>query len=184
MSMTPPVPGYKKRKKSLSRRVRHRFKDFWRKYWSLIFAILLGLCTAFYFMPSLIRFFSAEDWPDNESCLSKITFSPQSRRGHREIVFCLSGDADKQKGFCSTIRRLAIGSIAIKGFDLIPEGTEFLLQSSSPDWNRENLPQRSPRLCAETWFRKSRKGSRSITSYWLRNHLAEIGGLNLSQTGL
>ena len=42
------------------------------------------------------------------------------------------GDADKQKRFCSIIRRLTIGSIAIKGFDLIPEGTEFLLQSPSP----------------------------------------------------
>ena len=79
-----------------------------------------------------------------ESCLSKITFSLQSRRGRRERIFCLSGDADKQKGFCSIIRRLTIGAIAIKGFDLIPEGTEFLLQSPSPDWSRKNLPQRSP----------------------------------------
>jgi len=59
--MTALASGYKKKKKSLSRRVRHRFKNFWRKYWSLIFAILLGLFTAFYFVPSLIRFFSAED---------------------------------------------------------------------------------------------------------------------------
>ena len=93
---------------------------------------------------------------DVKSCLSKITFSPQSRRGRREIIFCLSGDADKQKGFCSIIRRLTIGSIAIKGFDLIRKGTEFLLQSPSPDWSRKNLPQRSPRLCGETWFQRSR----------------------------
>jgi hypothetical protein len=66
------------------------------------------------------------------SHLSKITVSPQSRRGRRERIFCLSGDADKQKGFCSFIRRLTISAIAIKEFDLIPEETEFLLQSPSP----------------------------------------------------
>jgi hypothetical protein len=54
----------------------------------------------------------------------------------------LSGDADKQKGFCSIIRRLTIGSIAIKGFDLIPEGTEFLLQSPSPLRARGSLSRR------------------------------------------
>jgi hypothetical protein len=45
----------------------------------------------------------------------------------------LSGDADRQKGFCSFIRRLTISAIAIKGLDLIPEGMEFLLQSLSPE---------------------------------------------------
>ncbi len=56
------------------------------------------------------------------SRFSKINASPQSRRGRREKSFCLSGDADKQKGFCSFIRRLTIGAIGIKGFNLLPEG--------------------------------------------------------------
>ena len=87
-----------------------------------------------------------------ETHLSKIIVSPQSRRGRRETSFCLSGDADKQKGFRPFIRRLTISAIAIKGFDLIHEGKECLLQSPSPDWSRRNLPQRSLRLCGETWF--------------------------------
>ena len=102
--------------------------------------------------------------------LSKIEISPQSRRGRGEIIFCLSGDADIQKRFCSIIRRLTIGSIAIKGFDLIREGTELLLQSPSPDWSRKNLPQRSPRPCGETWIRRSRILSKQPNEInWSRN---------------
>ena len=87
--------------------------------------------------------------------MSKIIVSPQSRRGRRERIFCLSGDANKQKSFCSIIRRLTISAIAIEGFDLIPEETEFLLQSPSPDWSRRNFPQRSPRLCGKPGFKRS-----------------------------
>jgi len=48
-------------KKSLLRRIRHRLKPYWRKYWGVAMAILLGLFTALYFVPSLIRFFTVED---------------------------------------------------------------------------------------------------------------------------
>jgi hypothetical protein len=45
-------------KKSLWRRIRHRLKPIWRKYWSVAIAIILGLFTAFYVIPNLIRFFT------------------------------------------------------------------------------------------------------------------------------
>ena len=34
---------------------------FWNKYWTIILAILVGLITAFFFIPSLIQFFSETD---------------------------------------------------------------------------------------------------------------------------
>ena len=52
---------YKRRKKSLYRRVRHRVKGFLQKHWRLICVILIALITAFYMMPSLIRFFEREE---------------------------------------------------------------------------------------------------------------------------
>jgi hypothetical protein len=45
-----------RRKKSLWRRIRHRLKPIWRKYWSVGIAIILGLFTAFYVIPNLVRF--------------------------------------------------------------------------------------------------------------------------------
>ena len=48
------------------------------------------------------------------SCLSKIEFSPQRRRGRRESIFCLAGDTAKQKGFRPFNASLIIGAIAIK----------------------------------------------------------------------
>lgn len=53
---------YKRQKLLMVRRkVRHLLKPMWRKYWSLLVAILLAILTACYLIPSLIRFFSGED---------------------------------------------------------------------------------------------------------------------------
>jgi len=45
-----------RRKKPLWRRVRHKLKPIWRKYWTVAVAIELGLFAAFYIIPILIRF--------------------------------------------------------------------------------------------------------------------------------
>jgi len=37
---------FKKRKKSLPRRIKHRFKILWKKYWSLVIAIITGIIAA------------------------------------------------------------------------------------------------------------------------------------------
>ena len=76
---------------------------------------------------------------------------PRTQRNN----FLFVGRYRQTKKLLFYYRRLTIGSIAIKGFDLIPEGTEFLLQSPSPacadeavtarrrpDWSRKNLPLR------------------------------------------
>jgi hypothetical protein len=49
---------YRKSKKPLWRRVKHQFKSFWRKYWTVGIAIVLGLFAALYIIPILVRFFT------------------------------------------------------------------------------------------------------------------------------
>ncbi len=53
--------SHSRRKKPLIRRIKHRLKPFWRKYWGLLVAIVMGLLVAFYVTPALIRFFTEPD---------------------------------------------------------------------------------------------------------------------------
>jgi len=71
--------------------------------------------------------------------LSKIEFSPWSRRERGERIFCLAERYRQIKGFLFLKTRLMMGTTAIKGIDLSPEGTEFLLQSPPPDWSRRKI---------------------------------------------
>jgi polyferredoxin len=50
-----------KRKKPIWKRFKHRLKTLWRKYWPILFAIVLGLFVAFFVTPALIRYFSESD---------------------------------------------------------------------------------------------------------------------------
>jgi hypothetical protein len=66
--------------------------------------------------------------------------SPQRRRGRKEIIFLFGGERPPNK-------KLSVVSIQasywvpqpLKGFDLIPEGRMFLIQSPSPDWIRRKV---------------------------------------------
>jgi len=58
-SMIAPMPL--KRKTCRRRHLKHDLKIFWRKHWTVVLAILFGLFTALYFIPSLIRFLSETD---------------------------------------------------------------------------------------------------------------------------
>jgi hypothetical protein len=57
----------------------------------------------------------------------------------KKEVFSLAGRYRQTKRILFLKRRLLTDPTAIKGVDLNPRGTEFLLQSPSPDWSRRKI---------------------------------------------
>jgi len=55
------MPVNKKRKKPLFRRVKHRVETFGRRHWTIVFAVLGGVFTAYWVMPYLIRILNGSD---------------------------------------------------------------------------------------------------------------------------
>jgi len=72
-----------RRKKPLWRRVRHKLKTFWSKYWTIILTILVGILTGLFFMPSLIRIISETEWQN--VCLNGFNHSSFYAFTHLQI---------------------------------------------------------------------------------------------------
>jgi len=110
-----------------------------------------------------------------DTLLSKISFSPQRRKGRREVFFCLAVRGRQTKSLPSSYDRTTEGRDGYKEISILPRrdavsdpiavsrlrGRSHFVAAKARLHQKKNLPLRSLRLCGEPDFQRGQRESKS-----------------------